>query len=114
MMPYKDPGKQKESQRQYYERNKEAALINMRASRLARKRWLDQLKQKPCLDCKLEWPSYVMEFHHRDPKLKVASLGRLLYNSGRDKILEEIEKCDLLCSNCHRIREHSENIRFQM
>jgi hypothetical protein len=44
-----------------------------------------------------------MDFDHREDKVEIVS--RLLWaNAAKEKILAEIAKCDLVCSNCHRIR----------
>ena len=44
----------------------------------------------------------VYDFHHRDPNEKEGSPSRLMY-SNWEKLSKEIDKCDLLCSNCHKI-----------
>ena len=45
----------------------------------------------------------VYEFHHRDPLEKDPQWGKMITNNHRlDVLLIEIEKCDLLCANCHR------------
>lgn len=41
------------------------------------------------------------DFHHRDPLTKDTEIKRLL-NRSWDKIVVELDKCALLCSNCHR------------
>lgn len=48
-----------------------------------------------------------MDFDHRDPTTKKASVGLLLLGSF-NKAYEEAKKCDLLCANCHRERTHPE------
>lgn len=60
------------------------------------------------MDCGIKYPHYVMDFDHRDRKLKLASINRMInfHSYSKDKILEEIEKCDLVCANCHRIRTY--------
>lgn len=60
---------------------------------------------KPCLDCGVAYPYYVMDFDHRPGELKTADISvmiraKMAYNS----ILTEISKCDLVCANCHRVR----------
>lgn len=62
------------------------------------------MKEKPCERCEIQYPPYVMEWHHREPTEKEFGLGQL-YSFGKKRILAEIEKCDLYCSNCHRIVE---------
>ena len=44
----------------------------------------------------------IYDFHHRDPSEKEAKPNHLMY-SGWGNIVKEIDKCDLLCSNCHKI-----------
>lgn len=44
----------------------------------------------------------IYDFHHKDPSKKEASLNRLV-NSDWDSMVKELDKCDLLCSNCHKI-----------
>ena len=68
--------------------------------------WFNSLKDKPCADCGIQYPPYVMEFHHLDPTLKMFGLGQGRFREGRERILAEIAKCVLLCANCHRHREY--------
>lgn len=44
----------------------------------------------------------IFDFHHRDPEEKEYSLN-LLVNKTWDHMKPELDKCDLLCSNCHKI-----------
>lgn len=64
-----------------------------------------------CVDCdlKLEDSHYsVFDFHHLDPNTKDPNFGKIKFQKW-ETIQKEIDKCDLLCSNCHRLR-HSEEI----
>lgn len=73
----------------------------------ARRRQLfDILKEHPCQDCGQMYPPYVMDWDHRDPKDKVMTIADMKNCTAWDKVLAEIAKCDLVCSNCHRIRTH--------
>lgn len=59
-----------------------------------------------CLDCSitLEDSHYsIFDFHHRDPSQKDMDWTKLRLTS-RENIIKELDKCDLLCANCHRIR----------
>ncbi len=60
-----------------------------------------------CTDCKGVYPYPVFEFHHRDPSTKDFSWGKMKLRS-ISQIEKELEKCDLLCANCHRLRHHLE------
>jgi len=71
---------------------------------LERRLFIKDLKNKPCLDCGNSYPPECMDFDHRDPKDKDGEINKLIKSYSLERILREIEKCDLICSNCHRIR----------
>jgi hypothetical protein len=60
-------------------------------------------KDKPCADCGVHYPYYVMDFDHREGEDKLANVTRLRYMS-EDTLRAEIAKCDVVCANCHRER----------
>ncbi|NQY74486.1 MAG: hypothetical protein HRT90_06955 [Candidatus Margulisbacteria bacterium] len=79
-------------------------------------RWIDRKMQAieykgcKCQDCPAshpEEPYVIFDFHHLDPKEKDVSWNKLRLRSW-EKIKEELDKCILLCSNCHRKRHHNE------
>ncbi|QDH46571.1 hypothetical protein LAh6_60 [Aeromonas phage LAh_6] len=43
-----------------------------------------------------------LEFHHLDPEQKDFSLGDKGYTRSWDKIKDELDKCIMVCSNCHK------------
>jgi len=59
-----------------------------------------------CKDCGLKGGPHLFDFHHRDPAEKEFHWGnnRVSWN----KLVPELDKCDLLCANCHRERHHKE------
>lgn len=65
--------------------------------------YIDQLKSRPCMDCGNEFPPYVMDFDHRDPSTKSCTLASM-HRAPIEAIKIEAAKCDVVCSNCHRIR----------
>lgn len=80
------------------------------------KRWIKrkieaiEYKGGECVDCGLKYPDtpyVVFDFHHLNPSEKDVDWSKLRLRSW-DKITHEIDKCDLLCSNCHRIRHFNE------
>lgn len=97
---------QREYAKRYYAKHRDDYLRRSRERRKRNKEWLCEIKDQPCVDCGLRWPPYVMDFHHRDPESKLLGVAKALVNKGRQFVLDEIAKCDLLCSNCHRIRTH--------
>lgn len=64
---------------------------------------INNLKDKPCMDCGNKFPPICMDFDHVRGK-KVANISKLARAGKIDEALKEIEKCDLVCANCHRLR----------
>lgn len=61
----------------------------------------DYLKQNPCIICN-EKEVACLQFDHRDSLNKKFHISNAACNGiSWDKIVEEIEKCDVLCANCH-------------
>lgn len=69
--------------------------------------WLTENK-KECVYCG-ENDSVCLEFHHIDPSIKEASLSFAFREFSVVRIMEEINKCVILCANCHR-KLHREKI----
>lgn len=62
------------------------------------------------MDCGIKYPSYVMQFDHRDPKQKLFKIARDAWKYSVEKIKEEISKCDVVCANCHAERTHQQKL----
>lgn len=76
---------------------------------LSRKLELIVLKGGKCEKCGYDKNIAALEFHHLDPSIKSFQLdSRHLSNTTKEKILEELEKCILVCSNCHRELHNSQ------
>ncbi len=54
-----------------------------------------------CAICGYNKSPRALSFHHRDPKKKDFGLSARGLTRSWDKIREEIDKCVLLCANCH-------------
>lgn len=69
-----------------------------------------EYKGGKCHDCGLvsEWPQ-VYDFHHRDPSEKEFAFARNGHTRSWERNKAELDKCDMLCANCHRIRHAKEN-----
>jgi hypothetical protein len=107
----------KEYRREYYQKNRDRLLSmskeNARKNRkrltagLKRRRneladWLWEMKCKMKCQCGENHPS-CLDFHHRDPNEKEDIICRMVHKAlKKEKILKEIAKCDVICSNCHR------------
>ena len=50
----------------------------------------------------------MLDFHHKDPSIKDGTIAQMLINSSKEKLLQVINKCDVLCANCHRDLHYQE------
>ena len=101
-MPYKDPEKRKEYKRNHYLQNKSRYHASAKAS-LERRRDYSRSLMTPCVDCGA-FDVRFMDWHHIDPSNKSDEVANIIKGRNKHEILEEINKCVCLCSNCHRIR----------
>lgn len=63
---------------------------------------LKYFQEHPCMDCG-ETDPLVLDFDHIDPKTKVNNISKLINSNHTIEILiDEIAKCEVRCSNCHR------------
>lgn len=61
---------------------------------------------KECLDCGGYFEAVQMDFDHTDEDTKEATIARLV-GGPTEKLLNEILKCHLVCTVCHRVRTHT-------
>jgi hypothetical protein len=55
------------------------------------------------------FPPYVMDYHHTDPDIKDNAVGNMISgNAPVERVLQEINKCILVCANCHRMLHYAE------
>jgi hypothetical protein len=67
--------------------------------------WLWALKERnTCLDCGKKYPHYVMDFDHLEDHEKEFNISAEISRKGFEQIKLEVKKCEVICSNCHRIR----------
>lgn len=90
----------------YYKNSpKEKARLykNRDEARAAMRQFLNEVKNVPCADCGVKYPPYVMDFDHLGDKEFNISNGSM----SLAKVKAEIEKCEVVCANCHRVRTHT-------
>ena len=109
-MPYKNPNsrKAKESlrraRRKHYAKNKEDYKARAREEKAKTRKWFDKIRSVPCTDCNKEYPPCAMDLDHVRGK-KVKNLSAMITaGAGWDKLIAEVEKCEVVCAVCHRIR----------
>lgn len=65
---------------------------------------IDYLKNHPCISCG-EKDILVLQFDHRDPSTKLYNISNLVsYALSELTLKTELDKCDVLCANCHSKR----------
>ena len=115
-MPYKNPEDQLAYSRKHYKQNKakykERTRKRNKEQRERNKAYVNAIKENSsCVDCGESNP-IVLEFDHVRGKKRgnVSDMMRQSYST--DTIQKEIDKCDVRCANCHRIKtfERSQNI----
>lgn len=89
--------------RAYYEANREAHRQRAHAAVQKLVAYVRLRKALPCTDCGVQYPSYVMEFDHLHSKIMNVS-AMVRRGVAIAKIRAEIEKCEVVCANCHRVR----------
>jgi len=65
-------------------------------------------KNLKCERCSYNKHPAALQFHHRDPNQKEMSIKDLTNRMSKERILEEIKKCEVLCANCHQILHFEE------
>ena len=102
----------KKINKKHYQDNKAKYLADNKSRRHNRRVFTKAAKNKPCADCGRSYPYYVMEFDHREGERKIGNLSRLHERVVRyETLVAEIEKCDVVCANCHRERTHQRTLR---
>lgn len=103
-MPYKDKA---DRQRWVEEHRPQVRAVIRRRwqEKIARNQAIaDAAKDRPCADCGETFPLVAMDFDHIAGE-KIKNVSRLVRDGcGVDKLLAEIAKCEVVCSNCHRVR----------
>ena len=104
-------GKQRNSQRVYYEKNKKEINERKRKSRKEMAIWFRKIKANhKCVLCR-EGDASCIEFHHINKDDKNFTISDSIRNGySKQRILEELAKCIPICSNCHKKIHKNERI----
>ncbi len=83
-------------------KNHEQYSAYQQAHRARRTLWFQSVKDPlSCVVCG-ESANFCLDFHHRDSSEKLFGVGPHVSWGTQESILAEIEKCVVLCANCHR------------
>lgn len=109
MMAYKNREDERIYKRGWYQRNKKKVKARVRRNNDRYRQecvvFVQELKNStPCADCGKRFHFSAMDFDHvrGDKYMEVSLLVRRAF--GLKRVKEEISKCDIVCSNCHRVR----------
>ena len=95
--------KMRSYRKKHYQQNKQAAIDRAAKRRKRLGAWLVSLKAEKCCSVCSESHPACLDFHHRDRSHKILEISRMVVQGwSEEKILREIEKCDVICANCHR------------
>lgn len=87
----------------HYQANKAKYDERDRKRKLAARKWFLEFKKSlKCVQCGEDHPG-CLEFHHQDPTTKEVEISKAISNRwSPERIMKEIDKCEVLCSNCHK------------
>lgn len=95
--------------KKYYDevpKERERLLLKNKEAKNKIREKIKKIKEEtPCTDCGKHFPYFVMDFDHQ--RNKEFTISTNIYKKSWSDIEKEIEKCELVCANCHRIRTHS-------
>lgn len=116
-MAFKDKGRyhteeykeyQRNYQRAWHQRNKEKRLAKMYTKKAALYEYVQDIKSRQCCaDCGQQHPA-TLQFHHLNSDIKEFNISDAVrMGTSPEKIKAEIDKCIVLCANCHIIRHYN-------
>jgi len=110
-MSYKSKIDQAKASKRHYEANKEKIKArtkkrNKKQKEINKEYIMDIKSNSPCIDCGESNP-LVLDFDHvRGSKVKcISDMMRGAYSI--ETIQQEIDKCEVRCSNCHRLATYN-------
>lgn len=114
-MPYKDKEKQKQCQADWYQKvknteaRKNSHALGKKALVKRNQDIVRNAKYCGCQICGYNKCIGSLDFHHKDPQEKDLTISRAIRMWGTEKLTEEINKCMVLCANCHRELHYNQN-----
>jgi hypothetical protein len=79
-------------------------------TKIETKKWAIDYKGGKCVICGTsDLPIVCYQFHHVDPSKKDFNPGKLIVMKPSEKLEKELDKCVLVCANCHMIIHHDKS-----
>lgn len=96
--------------KQWRAKNNGKYNLGVRSRRLKNKLFAIERLGGVCVECKQVVHPAAFDFHHTDPSIKDSHVS-LLMSMKKENFIPELDKCILLCSNCHRVKHYIEGYR---
>jgi len=98
--------KTKEIADRYRENNAEHIRERNRLRTVKCRQFIQDIKKGPCSDCGNHYPPCAMDLDHVRGEKKDDLSGMCDSGYTLRALMEEVNKCELVCANCHRVRTH--------
>ena len=101
-----------EYQKKYYKDNWKKVTSKIYSAKKTRstsiKDYVREIKERGCNRCG-EKRIPTIEFHHENSEEKEHNVSRMLQgNYGLETVKKEIDKCEVICANCHRVEHYQD------
>ena len=109
---------EKQADKEYYLKNgerRQAVRDRANVQKINNLKLVEKVKSQGCAKCG-EKRIHVLDLHHIDPDGKVSEIAHMVKSSSFESLQQEINKCIVLCANCHRdfhFLEKNNNITIQ-
>ena len=91
----------------YYRAHREEELERVKDRQRKAVEVLRELRRMPCADRGSEFTPYLMDFDHKESGGKSFWLLQRAGSVSHARLIAELEKCDIVCANCHRAHTHA-------
>jgi hypothetical protein len=92
--------------------NYDGNIARARRQAVERYKWMDAYKvEHGCSNCGYNEDPRALDFDHTDPETKIDNISRLIRHAPWAKVVAEMDKCTILCANCHRVKTFSQERR---
>lgn len=97
----------RQEQKTYSLNNKDTVRKTEKKKQVRNRNYIYNAKfGKFCIDCGIIYDPCVLQFDHIKNN-KIKNVSKMVVNSSIKRIQEEIDKCEIVCTNCHRDRTHN-------
>jgi len=94
--------KKKEARARWYQEHRELTKKRALEHKRRDQEWFRSIKsQESCADCGHDVYED-LDYHHIDPSTKITTVSDMVGRYGRERILQEIDKCIVVCKTCHK------------